>query len=144
MSLNPDVLPVGRQVAALTDKELLALLLHGEARGETPVGQLACAWVVLNRYGRKSWYGATIRDVILKPYQFSYFNELTTIPAIDPVCQAVAYLAMSGYTIDASKSATHYWSRTMLKEPPLWAASMVETVRIGGHVFLRTKDEKPS
>jgi spore germination cell wall hydrolase CwlJ-like protein len=128
-------------LAALSDTTLLALLLHGECRGESPVGQLAVSHVVLNRFGRKSWYGSTIRDVILKPCQFSYFNELTTIPAIDPVCQAVAYLAMSGYTIDPSRGASHYWSRAMRDVPPAWALDMVETIRMGGHVFCRTKSE---
>jgi N-acetylmuramoyl-L-alanine amidase len=126
---------------ALTDTQLLALLLHGEARGESPAGMVAVAHVVLNRYGKRTWYGSTIRSVILKPWQFSYFNELKTLPQVDKVCSVIADLVMGGYTVDASKGATHYWSRTMLSTPPQWAVNMVETVRLGGHVFCKVKGE---
>lgn len=132
---------VGLMLDALSDTQLLALLLHGEARGESPAGMVAVAHVVLNRYGKRTWYGSTIRGVILKPWQFSYFSGLSAIPQVDKVCSVIAELVMGGYTVDASKGATHYWSRTMLSEPPKWAANMVETVRLGGHVFCKVKGE---
>jgi N-acetylmuramoyl-L-alanine amidase len=126
---------------SLSDTQLLALLLHGEARGESPAGMLAVAHVVLNRYGKRTWYGSTIRGVILKPWQFSYFNGLSAIPQVDKSCSLIAELVMGGCTVDVSLGATHYWSRIMLPEPPKWAANMVETVRLGGHVFCKERGE---
>ena len=118
----------------MTDIELLARLIYGEARGESPLGKLAVAHVVLNRVGKRSWYGRTIREVILKPWQFSAFND--NWPGVDDSCLTVAELVLGEYTIDPTKGATHYWSRKILREPPPWASAMRETIRIDGHVFM--------
>lgn len=126
---------------SLTDVQLLALLLHGEARGESPAGMVAVAHVIVNRVGKRTWYGSSLRDVILKPWQFSYFNELSAVPRVDNSCSVIAELVLSGLTVDASQGATHYWSRTILKTPPAWATDMIETVRLGGHVFCKAKGE---
>ncbi len=63
------------QLDRLTEPQLLARCIWGEARGEPIQGKLAVAHVVLNRVKAQSYYGKTIRDVILKPWQFSCFNE---------------------------------------------------------------------
>lgn len=34
----------------------------------------AVANVIMNRVNRGGWYGASIKDVVLKPYQFSCWN----------------------------------------------------------------------
>lgn len=120
----------------LTDVQLLALLLHGEARGESPAGMVAVAHVIVNRVGKRTWYGSSLRDVILKPWQFSYFNELSAVPRVDNSCSVIAELVMGGYTVDASKGADHYYSTII--DVPSWSLSMRETVRIGKHVFLTT------
>jgi len=59
----------------LSEKKLFALCLYGEVRGEPIEGKIAVASVIINRFGKGNWYGKSLRDVILKPKQFSCFNE---------------------------------------------------------------------
>ena len=57
----------------LTDIQLLALCIWGEARGESYVGKVAVGSVILNRVDKGGWFGKSLKGVILKPYQFSCF-----------------------------------------------------------------------
>jgi len=59
----------------LDDDKLLALVIYGEARGESYGGKVGVASVILNRLKKGGWFGKTIKDVILKPFQFSCFND---------------------------------------------------------------------
>ena len=52
----------------------MAKTIWGEARGEGARGMQAVANVIMNRVNRGGWYGASIKDVVLKPYQFSCWN----------------------------------------------------------------------
>lgn len=124
-------------IQTLTDVQLLALCVWGEARGESHIGKLAVAHVVLNRVGRQTWYGYDVRDVILKPYQFSFFNELAAVVEVDrdDPCYVVAYLAISGHTVDPTKGATHYYSRDI--EAPDWTKDMKFLMCHGKHMFYK-------
>jgi len=57
----------------LPEDQLLALTIYGEARGETYAGQIAVGSVILERVDHRDWDGKTIKEVCLKPYQFSCF-----------------------------------------------------------------------
>jgi spore germination cell wall hydrolase CwlJ-like protein len=58
----------------LTDAQLLAVCLYGEARGESDCGKIAVASTIKERVKQGGWYGLGYKGVILKPYQFSCFN----------------------------------------------------------------------
>lgn len=59
-----------------SEYELLARLIFGEARGVNDFEKAAVAYSVINRVNDgKKWNGETIKEVILKPYQYSAFNE---------------------------------------------------------------------
>lgn len=58
----------------LSDKQLLALAIYGEARGEPTEGKIAVGSVVLERVDHRGWDGRTIHEVCLKKYQFSCFD----------------------------------------------------------------------
>lgn len=81
------------------DKEidLLARTAWGEARGEGVSGMQAVINVVQNRVARGGWWGATIEDVVLKPWQFSAWN------ANDP--NRAKLLAVDASTISESTKA---------------------------------------
>lgn len=55
----------------LTDAELMALVIYGEARGESRDGKIAVGSVILERVDHRQWDGENIHDVCLMPYQFS-------------------------------------------------------------------------
>lgn len=121
---------VNERLATLDDMQLLALCIWGEARGESVTGQLAIAHVVLNRVARPSWWGHDVRSVILKEWQFSYFNSRSPGPGL--VQLTIAELALAKLTQDPTLGATHYHAVGMT---PDWTRLMRQLVQIGGHWF---------
>lgn len=57
---------------ALTEPQLFALNIEREASGEPRDGRIAVGTVVLERVDHRDWDGKTIREVILKRWQFSW------------------------------------------------------------------------
>ena len=130
----------------LTDLQILALTLYGEARGESTAGRHAVAWVIKNRAARR-FRGATIRDVCLSPKQFSCWNPTDANRALleDPRTllsetykriEREARAVVQDEVEDPTGGADHYHERSIA---PYWASSMTETARIGHHVFYRMK-----
>jgi spore germination cell wall hydrolase CwlJ-like protein len=117
--------------------------LYFEARGESLVGQVAVAEVILNRVDSKS-YPNTVCGVVRQgeskrnACQFSFrcdgktehigdrdsYNELGK----------VAWVMLEGKPRILTGSATHYHNDTVL---PRWAKKLVRTARIGDHIFYR-------
>ena len=72
----------------LNDKQLLALTIYGEARGERPIGQIAVGSVILERVDHRDWDGKTIQEVCLMPYQFScYLPEDPNFPKLKAIAE---------------------------------------------------------
>jgi hypothetical protein len=133
---------------SLTHKQIMALTIYGEARGESREGRIAVGSVILERLRRGGWFGKSLRDVCLRPWQFSCFlpndpNFLTlkTIAA-DFVgackrdtalrdCFDVADGLMVG-TILPNVDATHY---VTVETTAPWASDMKQVAVIGGHKF---------
>jgi len=133
-----------RTIEAQRELTLLALCVWGEARGEPNLGKSAVAHVVMNRW-RLGTFGKTLRDVLLKPKQFSCFNaddpnrnKLLKIKASETwnQCFNAALGAYGGIDPDPTRGATHYCG---INSNPGWRKLMLETARIGGHVFLRPR-----
>lgn len=133
------------ELRKLSDVDLLSRCIWGEARGERIDGKLALAHVVLNRVRAQSYYGGSIKDVILKPRHFSCFNandpNLSKILNLTPsspdlsFCRAVAELALQdGLTNDPTQGATHYHT---VNVNPSWAPKLRFLCRIGSHLFYR-------
>lgn len=110
------------------DVELLAKVITAEARGEPIEGQLAVAWVVLNRVAKPGWWGGNLREVLTKPWQFAPPAKNATETAL-----AVAALAVAGHTLDPVDGSTHFHSGPA----PDWADDLTFVRRIGGHSFFR-------
>ena len=129
----------------LSDVELLACFIWGEARGEKVEGKLAIVHVVLNRVKARSYYGRTIRDVILTPGHFTCFKEhdpnlasILKLPSGDrefALCKAIAELATRGHLKnDPTGGATHFHK---LNSKPPWAPKLTYLGQIGNHLFYR-------
>lgn len=135
------------KLSGLSSRDLLARLLFGEARGEVLAGQVAVANVVMNRVKLGGWYGLTVKDVMLKPWQFSCFNEddpnlrLTASPPMrEPytLCEMIAELALDGLLKDNTDNSTHYFNPDVVpgRWPKPWnRAQMVFRKKIGRHEF---------
>jgi N-acetylmuramoyl-L-alanine amidase len=130
----------------LSDRDLLALCLMGESRNQGCEGMLAVAWVVMNRVAKPCWWGSNVREVILRPWQFSCFNsndpnremmptwleEPDAHPPM-PDCLRLADQVLEGLTEDPTGGATHYYERHIAE--PAWVRTMRLTCEIGDHKF---------
>lgn len=135
-----------------SEQDILARTLFGEARGEYHRMEgglsalIAIGNVVMNRVSQKSWYGANISDVCLKPWQFSCWNKgdpnyllIKSRVMDDPlyfVCQDVAMAVMSGQWPDLTGGADHYHAIDLLQLPP-WARRREPIRKIGRHLFYK-------
>lgn len=122
--------------------DYMARTLYGEARGEDEKGMQAVANVVMNRVKAGGWYGASVKDVVTKPYQFSCWNKTDAnyekiLKATDSqlkTARRIAENVINGVLPDITGGATHYHNKNIT---PYWAASMTKTAEIGNHVFYK-------
>lgn len=127
--------------------DTLARTLYGEARGEPVRGKEAIAAVIINRVKRAEargwyWWGNTIQEVCLRPWQFSCWNagdpNRKKIEAVRTgnrgfdSCLRIARRAVAQVLADPTDGATHY--HTTAITPP-WAKGREPSVRIGNHLF---------
>ena len=149
-------LPPQDVIARLNTRDVIALTLFGEARGEGPEGRIAVANVLRNRLETKR-FGPTLRTVCLQPHQFSCWitagGATNFAVLIDtarliigghrpgPVlreCQWIADGLMLDSFVDNTKGATHYLTTHLYAtDPPSWAVNQRVLVQISNHVFLR-------
>ena len=124
----------------------MAKTIWGEARGEGAIGMQAVANVIMNRVDRGGWYGASIKDVVLKPYQFSCWNDtdpnrakldkLTVADLQSSGALQIAQQVINGQLPDITGGATEYHNKNIL---PDWDYSKLkQTVQIGNHIFYRS------
>lgn len=152
-------LPVpGLTIENQPDDVLHAMLVWGEARGESREGKLAVAYVAVNRALK---WERRLASVILRPWQFSCFNpndpnrEKLLHPeqhgslATWEECWLLAEAARGRLEPDPSHGATHYtvvslWGSEAVTAGGkfLWYSAEAlrrkvtrETARIGNHVF---------
>lgn len=88
-------------------------------------------------------FGKNLREVCLKPYQFSCWNsndpnlKLLLEPNINndiySRCLRVAEEFIAGNGMDVTNGANHYHSRWI--QPPNWAAGRTPVTEIGNHYF---------
>ncbi len=132
-----------------TDRDILARTLWGEARGESPAGQVAVAWAIRNCVNdgkTNSWWGEGYAGVCQKPYQFSCWNKndpnyayLSGAKQIPFRELAQARIAgdqvIDGKTPDPTGGATHYYATSI--KAPAWSIKAKQTLKLGGHVFFK-------
>lgn len=121
----------------LSDLEVVAKTLDGEAGNQGEQGQRAVANVVMRR-AALGWQGErTPRGVCLHPEQFSCWlggHDTDRIMASDnPSCVTIAQLALAGSLADITDGATHYYDTSI--SPPYWAENEIPCAKIGDLVF---------
>lgn len=139
----------------LQPTELLALTIWGEARGEPIEGQLAVANVIKNRVSSD---GGDYYDVILKPKQFSCWNQDDpNYPKLVEMgndilrygnfimrnnlnfmqCYTVANLTRLGLVVDNTKGAKNYITNKLFasSDRPHWAQNVKNWQIVGNHTF---------
>jgi len=146
------------------DRDMAIRTLLGEARGESPDGQRAVAWVIRNRadiarlfMGRtgrphRLFGDGSLAGVVRAPLQFSCWNgndpNAAIIAAWDPgrrpygaLGEILDQVVAAPAAADPTQGATHYFTaaapRGAATWPPKWAAAMAPRGRIGAHLFYR-------
>ena len=114
----------------MTEIEILARTLYGEAETNDREDAVAIAHVVMNRVAYPNWPN-TISEVCLQPWQFSCWNadnpRLVKIKTDKPQhqpwlqdCFDIASACVNGIFQDPTNGATHYYA-SYLKDTPKWA-----------------------
>lgn len=114
------------------DVQLLARLIHGEARGEPYEGKVAVGAVVLNRT-RDSRFPKTIAGVIYQPGAFDavYDGQINLAP--DTSSLNAARDAMNGW--DPSYGCVYYYNPNTATSSWIWSRQII--VIIGNHNFAK-------
>ncbi len=136
----------------LTDLELLTTQGFLEARGEGLDGVLAVNSAAVNRAKKPYWWGRTLKECILKPAQFSCFNEKDNpeyelalkitadfngylkLSETFKACYWIAKGVLEGMLLSNVGNATHYHAVGSL---PDWTQSkgMLFIRQVGKHRF---------
>jgi spore germination cell wall hydrolase CwlJ-like protein len=117
----------------------LAKTLYGEARSESYADMVAVAWTIVNRYRAQTWYGRTVKEVCLKPWQYSCWNlnDANRAKMFVPseqrawhLCLAAARDVLWGGLLDPTGGATHYYDKSLDDNPPAWSRPPAVRVRL--------------
>lgn len=113
-----------------SDMALLAKCVHAEARGESYVGQVAVAAVILNRV-KSPKFPNTISGVIYQPYAFTCVNDGQINLSPNQSAYNAAQDAINGW--DPTYGAIYYYNPKTATSS--WIRTRSTTVTIGKHVF---------
>ncbi|MTI82219.1 MAG: LysM peptidoglycan-binding domain-containing protein [Firmicutes bacterium] len=118
--------------------ELLARLIHAEARGESFVGKVAVGAVILNRL-QSPCFPHSIEEVIMQKnshvYQFSPVGDGSINLEPDKNSVMAAVQALKGD--DPTKGALFFYNPDASSDT--WIRTLPVITRIGNHVFASTK-----
>lgn len=124
--------------------DCLAKAVYYEARSEPIQGQIAVAEVVMNRVN-DSRYPKTVCGVVYQQgknrdvgCQFTFTCDGSLLEAPEGAAwdraRDIALNVAMGFARPVTNHATHYHTEYV---QPYWSAAMVQTVRVGQHIFYR-------
>ncbi|MBR2136682.1 MAG: cell wall hydrolase [Alphaproteobacteria bacterium] len=136
----------------MSDVEILAKTIYGEARGEGLKGMEAVACVVMNRVKAQQWFTGyvaigghkvpSISATCLKRLQFSCWNKndpnyaklqkVNTEDHLYNQCLSVACRAIGGELKDITNGAVYYHTKQI---KPLWAKEKNPCFIYKNHIF---------
>ena len=124
--------------------DVVARTLWGEARGEGSHGMRAVACVIRNRANAPRWWGRSLVDVCLKPWQFSVWNHndrnrtlilnASMRDRMFPEAVEIARDTVAGRLPDLTRRADHYHTKAVR---PIWSRGVTPVITIGNHLFFR-------
>ncbi len=116
----------------VSDEQLLARAINGEARGEPYEGQVAVGAVILNRVASPN-FPNTISGVIYQPGAFTAVSDGQINVPIDPKSTVVkaARDALNGW--DPTHGCLYYWNPATATSKWIWSRKII--MKIGKHNF---------
>lgn len=123
--------PASEEIVVVeADIELLASIIHGEARGEPYEGQVAVGAVVLNRVESPD-FPDTIAEVIYQPGAFDAVADKQIYLKPNQTAIQAAQDALNGW--DPVGDALYYWNPSTATSRWIWSIPITDS--IGRHVF---------
>lgn len=122
------------QNSSVSEVQLLARAINGEARGESYEGQVAVGAVILNRT-RDANFPKTIAGVIYQPGAFTAVEDGQINVPIDSNSKVMeaARDAMDGW--DPTDGCIYYWNPATATSSWIWSRQVVK--KIGKHNFAK-------
>ncbi|MEJ8545413.1 spore cortex-lytic enzyme [Brevibacillus borstelensis] len=114
------------------DLRLMANAVHGEARGEPYVGQVAVAAVILNRT-RNPAFPNTPAGVIFEPLAFTAVADGQIWLTPNETAKKAVQDALNGW--DPTGGAIYYFNPDTATSAWIWSRPQIK--RIGKHIFCR-------
>lgn len=126
--------PAGTSRGGLSsnDIRIIANAVHGEARGEPYVGQVAVAAVILNRV-ESQHFPNTISGVIFQPGAFTAVSDGQIWLTPNETAKRAVMDAIKGW--DPTGGCTYYFNPRTATSKWIWSRPQVKT--IGKHIFCR-------
>ncbi|WP_142827528.1 cell wall hydrolase [Planococcus soli] len=118
--------------AKLSEVEMMARVVHGEARGESYTGQVAVAAVILNRLDSSAFPNNTY-NVIFQRNAFTAINDGQY--NLKPNASAYQAVKAAFKGSDPSMGATYYYNPSGVTDT--WIFSRTTITKIGKHVFAK-------
>jgi N-acetylmuramoyl-L-alanine amidase len=112
--------------------EMLAKLVHGEARGEPYIGQVAVAAVVMNRL-QSPQFPKTIKGNIFQPLAFTAVADGQFYQRPNRSAYRAAWDAVRGW--DPSGGALFYFNPETATSKWIWSRPQIK--KIGNHIFTK-------
>jgi hypothetical protein len=138
------------------DSHIAALTMLYEAGNQGPEGLIAVANIIKNRLGEPERFGKSIKEVCLKPKQFScwipdtgnnYKNLSRDVDNLNQHGVMSIYLEQALYLfegvlafkiLDNTRGSNHYLTQNLFdSNPPSWAKGKMAKVIIRDHIFFR-------
>lgn len=114
------------------DIQLMANAVHGEARGESYVGQVAVAAVILNRISSPS-FPNSVSGVIFEPRAFTAVADGQIWLTPDETAKQAVIDAINGW--DPSGQAVYYFNPNTATSSWIWSRPQIK--QIGKHIFCK-------
>ncbi|MEN1969135.1 spore cortex-lytic enzyme [Lentibacillus sp. N15] len=114
------------------DIKLLANAVHGEARGESYVGQVAVAAVILNRV-ESATFPNTVSGVIFEPRAFTAVADGQIWLTPNETAKKAVIDAINGW--DPTGNALYYFNPDTATSAWIWSRPQIK--KIGKHIFCK-------
>lgn len=114
------------------DIQMMANAVHGEARGEPYIGQVAVAAVILNRVESEK-FPQTVSGVIFQPGAFTAVADGQIWLTPNTTAKKAVMDAINGW--DPSNGCLYYFNPDTATSKWIWTRPQVK--KIGKHIFCR-------
>ncbi|WP_406600328.1 spore cortex-lytic enzyme [Metabacillus sediminilitoris] len=114
------------------DIQLIANAVHGEARGEPYIGQVAVAAVILNRV-KSPTFPNTVSGVIFEPLAFTAVADGQIWLTPNETSKKAVLDAINGW--DPTENALYYFNPDTATSSWIWGRPQIK--QIGKHIFCR-------